>query len=93
MPKVTQAHLDARRQQIVEAAQTCFARQGFHQTRMQDICKEAGLSPGAVYSYFPSKVQIIAAACTGCQDVDSALIESAQSQAGDWSQVIDHLVN
>ena len=93
MPKVTQSYLDARRQQIVEAAQTCFARQGFHQTSMQDICKGAGLSPGAVYNYFPSKVQIIAAACTGCQEVDSALIESAQSQAGDWSQVIDHLVD
>ena len=85
--------MDARRQQIVEAAQTCFSRQGFHQTSMQDICKEAGLSPGAVYHYFPGKVQIIAAACTGCQEVNSALIESAQSQAGDWSQVIDQLVD
>ena len=63
MPKVTQAHIDARRKQIIEAAQACFSRQGFHQTSIQDICKEAELSPGAVYRYFPGKVQIIAAAC------------------------------
>ena len=93
MPKVTQAHMDARRQQIIEAAQTCFSRQGFHQTSIQDICKEAGLSPGAVYRYFPGKVQIIAAACTGCQEANSLLIESAQSQANSWSEVLDQLVD
>ena len=59
MPKVTQAHLEARRQQILDAAFGCFARQGFHQTTMQDICREAELSPGAVYRYFDSKEAII----------------------------------
>jgi len=63
MPKVTEAHIEARRHQILEAARTCFSRQGFHQTTVQDICKEAGLSPGAVYRYFPSKDHIIAATC------------------------------
>ena len=55
MPKVSDAHVEARRQQILEAASACFARQGFHQTSVQDICKEAGLSAGAVYRYFPGK--------------------------------------
>ncbi|HEX8053433.1 MAG TPA: TetR/AcrR family transcriptional regulator [Thermoleophilaceae bacterium] len=59
MPKVTQEHLDARRRQILDAALTCFAREGFHRTTMQDIFGEAGLSPGAVYSYFKSKDEII----------------------------------
>ena len=30
----------------------CFARAGFHRTTMHDICKEAGISPGALYVYF-----------------------------------------
>ena len=59
MPKVSQAHLEARREQIIDAAITCFARDGFHRTTMQDIFKAASLSPGAIYSYFPSKEQII----------------------------------
>jgi hypothetical protein len=46
MPKVTEAHLEARRRQIVDAAAACFSQRGFHQTTMQDICKQAALSPG-----------------------------------------------
>ena len=61
MPKVTEAHVEARRQQILEAAICCFGRQGFHKTTMQDICTEAALSPGALYHYFPSKEEIIEA--------------------------------
>ena len=36
---------------------------------MQDICREADLSPGAVYSYFNSKEEIIEASCQECQEV------------------------
>ena len=61
MPKVTEAHLEARRQQILDAALSCFAQRGFHQTTMQDICAQSELSPGALYRYFPSKDDIIAA--------------------------------
>lgn len=62
MPKVTEEHLEARRRQILSASYRCFARQGFHRTTMQDIFREAELSPGAVYSYFPSKDAIVEAA-------------------------------
>jgi AcrR family transcriptional regulator len=61
MPKVTEEHVDARRRQILSAALRCFAREGFHRTTMQDIFREADLSPGAVYSYFKGKDELIAA--------------------------------
>jgi AcrR family transcriptional regulator len=61
MPKVTEAHSAARRQQIIDAAYRCFARKGFHQATMRDIYAEANLSPGAVYHYFDSKDAIIQA--------------------------------
>src|SRR2546422_9313531 len=61
MPKVSEAHLDARRKQIVDAAVACFARNGFHRATMQDICREAELSPGAVYRYFSSKDELVEA--------------------------------
>ena len=61
MPKVTEAHRQARRKQILTAAFTCFGREGFHGTTMQDICEEADLSPGAVYNYFDGKADIIRA--------------------------------
>ncbi len=61
MPRVSQDHLDARRQQILDAARRCFVRNGFHTTSMQDVLAEAGLSAGAVYRYFPGKEDIVLA--------------------------------
>lgn len=55
----TQLQID-RRAEILAAAQSCFARAGFHQTSMQEICAEAGMSPGNLYRYFASKEAIIA---------------------------------
>jgi len=49
-----------RREEILDAARRCFARTGFHLTSMQQICVEAGMSPGNLYRYFPSKEAIIA---------------------------------
>ena len=59
MPKVTEAHVEARRFQILGATCICVAQKGFHHTTMQDICRAADLSPGAIYSYFSSKEEII----------------------------------
>lgn len=61
MPRVSEAHLEARRRQILSAACSCFARKGFHKATVHDICDEAGLSPGAVYRYFEGKEEIIEA--------------------------------
>jgi AcrR family transcriptional regulator len=61
VPKVSQAYLDARRQQILDAARRCFMRNGFHETSMQDVFAESGLSSGAVYRYFSSKDDMILA--------------------------------
>ncbi|MFE9688923.1 TetR/AcrR family transcriptional regulator [Micromonospora sp. NPDC005806] len=59
MPRVSDEHLAARRRQILDAARRCFLRDGFHNTSMQDVIAEAGLSVGAVYRYFPSKNDLI----------------------------------
>lgn len=60
MPRTKDDKLEAKRKrEILEAAATCFVRDGFHAAGMRAICKEAGLSAGAVYNYFPSKEAII----------------------------------
>lgn len=50
--------------QILEAAWACFQRQGLHATTMGDIIAASQLSAGAVYSYFPSKEDLILTAVT-----------------------------
>ena len=64
MPKVTDAHRESRREQILIAAWKCFSRNGFHSTSMADVIREADLSAGAVYLYFRSKDEIIVAVAT-----------------------------
>ncbi|WP_280501117.1 TetR/AcrR family transcriptional regulator [Nocardia farcinica] len=61
MPRVSEEHLERRRQQILDAARLCFIRKGFFDTSMQDVFAESGMSAGAVYRYFKSKDEIIAA--------------------------------
>ena len=77
MPKVTEEHVEARRRQILAAALRCFAREGFHRATMQDIFRESDLSPGAVYSYF-----------TGKDELMQAIIAEVMSFAGDAAALI-----
>lgn len=58
-------HRTDQQRRILAAAVTCFARSGFHGTSMQQICAEAGMSPGALYRYFPSKESLIGAIVEG----------------------------
>lgn len=61
MARVPQAHLDARRRQILDAARRCFGRNGFHATSMADLLAEAQMSAGGFYRYFGSKEAVVAA--------------------------------
>ncbi|MBO3743161.1 TetR/AcrR family transcriptional regulator [Actinoplanes flavus] len=61
MPRVTDEHRAGRRAEILAAAARVFAVKGFHGASMADLITESGLSAGAVYSYFRSKEELIAA--------------------------------
>ncbi|MEL6375077.1 MAG: TetR/AcrR family transcriptional regulator [Pseudomonadota bacterium] len=63
MPKLKPETARARRAHILDAAERCFVRRGFHGTSMQDILQEAGVSTGALYGYFDSKEALIAGLC------------------------------
>lgn len=50
---------DVRRNEILDAAQQLFARKGYDQTSVQDVLDAAGISKGAFYHYFDSKVEVL----------------------------------
>jgi AcrR family transcriptional regulator len=50
---------DERKSQILTAAATVFTRKGLHETRMDDIAEESGLSKGTLYLYYKSKDELI----------------------------------
>lgn len=49
------------RSKILEAAARQFARYGYRQTRILDVCAEAGVTPQVLYTHFPSKRQLFIA--------------------------------
>ena len=67
---------DQRKREILTAAAACFARKGFHQTSVQDICAAAGMSPGSVYRWFRSKDEIIRRMAEEQCEQSSAFVES-----------------
>jgi AcrR family transcriptional regulator len=51
---------ERRRQQIIVAAKRVFSDRGFNRATMEDIAKEAELSPGTLYLYFKNKEELYA---------------------------------
>jgi AcrR family transcriptional regulator len=87
MPKVTEEHRANRRREIVLAARKCVVEQGFHKTTMADVIRESGLSAGAVYGYFKSKEEIVAAIADEALSAVDQLFEGILSSPGPVSPV------
>lgn len=51
---------ERRRQQIIIAAKRIFSAKGFNKATMEDIAKEAEISPGTIYIYFKNKDELYA---------------------------------
>ncbi|NQW59861.1 TetR/AcrR family transcriptional regulator [bacterium] len=56
------------RVRLLAAARTCFGQNGFEKTTNAQIAEVAGITSGAIYHYFPSKVELYAAVFEGVQD-------------------------
>ena len=68
-------------QRVLEAAKACFVRSGFQGASMQEICAQAGMSPGALYRYFPSKEAIIEAICEADRREDARVFQAVLSNS------------
>jgi AcrR family transcriptional regulator len=80
MPKITEAKRESRRQQILDAALTCFSRNGFHNTTTADIVRESGVAQGTLYLYFKTKDDIIVALADDRHQGDAYINALAQSE-------------
>ena len=80
MPKITDLQRESRRQQILEAARRCFARDGFHNTTTADIVRESGVSQGTLYLYFTTKDDIILALADDRHQAEAYVGALAQSE-------------
>jgi TetR/AcrR family transcriptional regulator, transcriptional repressor of aconitase len=83
MPKISAQYRGERRAHILAAARRCFVRDGFHQTSMQDLVREAGMSSGAVYRYFAGKDAMIVAIAEENLDQIVAIVQESVQHGAD----------
>ncbi|HEX2675750.1 MAG TPA: TetR/AcrR family transcriptional regulator [Polyangiales bacterium] len=89
MPKLSKSALDGRRSHILRAAEQCFAKSGFRSTTIADIKREAGVSTGAIYTYFPNKEAMMRALLEAARDDRKKQLERAtQGGAGEGGQAL-----
>lgn len=79
---------DQQVQRILEAAKACFVRWGFQGASMHQICAEVGMSPGALYRYFPSKEAIIEAIAAADRKHDAEIL----AMIGGGESVLDGMM-
>lgn len=84
MPKTKQQTEQMRaesREKILSTARRLFAARGFNGCNVSDIAREAGMSQGNIYWYFPSKKDIYMAILTeGFADLGSLMAQTAGSK-------------
>ena len=93
-PHKPAAHRPSRRNVIVAAAVTVFARQGFSDTSIQEVATEAGVAPTAVYYHFSGKEELFEAALRSVLDtIPEAVAEArADDQPGD-PELLGHVIS
>ena len=64
---------------IQEAALELFARNGYHNTSISQIAKEAGVSKGLLYNYFASKEVLLKEIVMGAVEVGERFMEQLAS--------------
>jgi TetR/AcrR family fatty acid metabolism transcriptional regulator len=71
----------AQADKMLDAAARLFARQRFHQVRMEDIAEEAGVGKGTLYRYFRDKEELYIALLARASEQFAAELRDAMAEA------------
>lgn len=88
MPKVSQEHKDKVRGLIFEAALKNFSKNGYSNTKMDDIASTANVSKGTLYLYFQSKEDLFNHMC---KQNNQILIDTRSGLFKDKSKLVSDL--
>ncbi len=94
MPKVSVEHKTKVKETITQAAIKNFEKNGYANTKMDDVAKTANVSKGTVYLYFPSKEELFYFICKKSQESlreqRDPLFKKKESLASDLAQFYDN---
>jgi TetR/AcrR family transcriptional regulator, cholesterol catabolism regulator len=83
---------ERRQDELVRQAARTFARRGYDQTTMQDLAGSMGLATGALYHYFASKEDLLAAICDQLMEPLLARARELMAAGGDGDRRLLELV-
>ena len=84
------------RQALLEAAIRRFSADGLRGVALSDVARDVGVTPAAVYAYFPGKEALFSAAVDADADalVEVALLAVEHGRfSGDWAALIQLLLD
>lgn len=90
-PKVNDQYKKDKTQEILESAKRVFIKKGYIQTTMQDIIVEAGISRGAMYSYF-NNIEHVFEELLKLEDEKDLIYFEREEQFPFWKQLIDWII-
>jgi len=88
-PRVNDNYKINKKQEILEAARKVFIKKGYIQATMQDIIDEAGISRGALYSYFNNIEHVFEELLKLDDEKDISFIKIDDDYTSSWKQLID----
>jgi AcrR family transcriptional regulator len=78
----SEARAEARRRQILDAADGCFRARGFHAATIAEIAAAANLSVGQIYRFFENKEAVVEAITNQHMDELLATIAEVEARSG-----------
>jgi AcrR family transcriptional regulator len=85
------------RERLRAAAFARFEQRGYDATKIEDIARDAGVSPRTVYRYFPTKAQLVFAATPATleqlTDLIAARPRSERPYTALWKALLDFVPN
>jgi len=76
--------VNARREQILEAATRVFAEKGFRRATTREVAREAGVSEGTIYNYFEDKDALLVAILDGLNETERRAEDFEEGMATDF---------
>jgi AcrR family transcriptional regulator len=80
---IRQQLVEARRNQILDAAAAVFAEKGFHRATTKDIAGRAGIAEGTIYNYFDSKDDLLIGMMSRLAELETLDDELTEALQGD----------
>lgn len=81
-----------RQQRVIDVAVSEFAARGYSATNINDIAKKAGISIGAMYSYFASKEDLFLAVVNSAYTVLENVLSEARTKKTDIFELLEDLL-